>query len=161
MTEIITYRLSATGIWQYEFCRDGETVGSVASVVSLREPARIEGRDISWYSRFDMDTDVVPGVSRKVKDNYTGEEVYRIIWWKPGLYEVRMRQKSIQVEIRNGNYLFGVPMMPVTAMTERVIGESRLVRGLEAEKWFRTVFYDPLPDSSMMIILSFPALRFC
>ena len=79
MTEIITYRLSATGIWQYEFCRDGETVGSVASVVSLREPARIEGRDISWYSRFDMDTDVVPGVSRKVKDNYTGEAVYRIV----------------------------------------------------------------------------------
>ena len=144
MTEIITYRLSATGIWQYEFCRDGETVGSVASVVSLREPARIEGRDISWYSRFDMDTDVVPGVSRKVKDNYTGEEVYRIVWWKPDLYEVRTWQKSIQVEIRNGNYLFGVPMMPVTAMTERVSGESRLVRGLEAEKWFRTVFYDPL-----------------
>ena len=108
-----------------------------------------------------MDTDVVPGVSRKVKDNYTGEEVYRIVWWKPDLYEVRTWQKSIQVEIRNGNYLFGVPMMPVTAMTERVSGESRLVRGLEAEKWFRTVFYDPLPDHLMMMILSFPALRFC
>ena len=103
VTEIITYRLSATGIWHYEFCRDGETIGSVASVVSLRGPARIEGRDIAWYSRFDMDTDVVPGVSRKVKDNYTGEEVYRIVWWKPDLYEVRTRQKSIQVEIRNGN----------------------------------------------------------
>ena len=76
MTEIITYRLSATGVWQYEFCREGKTVGSVASVVSLREPARIEGTEISWYSRFDMDTEIVPGVSRKVKDNRTGEEVY-------------------------------------------------------------------------------------
>ena len=69
MTEIITYRLSATGIWQYEFCREEETVGSVASVVSVREPARIESREVSWYSRFDMDTDIIPGVSRKDQRN--------------------------------------------------------------------------------------------
>ena len=161
MTEIITYRLSATGIWQYEFCREEETVGSVASVVSVREPARIESREVSWYSRFDMDTDIIPGVSRKVKDNRTGEEVYRIVWWKPGLYEVRTRQKFVQVEIRNGSYLFGDPMMPVTAMTERAHGESRLVRGMEAEKWFRTVFYDPVSEPYMMMTLSFPAIRFC
>ena len=161
MTEIITYRLSATGVWQYEFCREGKTVGSVASVVSLREPARIEGTEISWYSRFDMDTEIVPGVSRKVKDNRTGEEVYRIVWWKPDLYEVRTKEKSLQVEIRNGSYLFGDPMMPVTALTERVYGESRLVRGMEAEKWFRTVFFDPVGEGYMMMALSFPALRFC
>ena len=160
MKKFITYCLAGVGVWHYEFCLNGKSFGNVVSRVSRSEPARIEGRDISWYSRFDMDTDVVPGVSRKVKDNYTGEEVYRIVWWKPDLYEVRTWQKSIQVEIRNGNYLFGVPMMPVTAMTERVSGESRLVRGLEAEKWFRTVFYDPLPDHLMMMILSFPALRF-
>ena len=161
MTEIITYRLSATGVWQYEFCREGKTVGSVASVVSLREPARIEGTEISWYSRFDMDTEIVPGVSRKVKDNRTGEEVYRIVWWKPDLYEVRTKEKSLQVEIRNGSYLFGDPMMPVTALTERVHGEGRLVRGLEAEQWFRTVFFDPVSEGYMMMALSFPALRFC
>ena len=161
MTEIITYRLSATGIWQYEFCLDGETVGSVASVVSLREPARIEGRDISWYSRFDMDTDVVPGVSRKVKDNYTGEEVYRIIWWKPDLYEVRMRQKSIQVEIRNGNYLFGIPMMPVTAMTER-IAEAEWIppKNVSVEPYFKTTFFEDVNEAYLMMVLSFPALRF-
>ena len=161
MTEIITYRLSATGIWQYEFCRDGETVGSVASVVSLREPARIEGPGISWYSRFDMDTEIVPGVSRKVKDNRTGEEVFRIIWWRPNLYEIRMREKSLQAEIRDGSYLFGDPMKPATALTERTRGEGRLVRGMEAERWFRTVFFDPVDERYMMTALSFPALHFC
>lgn len=161
MTEIITYRLSATGIWQYEFCREGETIGNVSSVISLREPARIDGPEISWYSRFDVDTDIVPGVSRKVKDNRTGEEVYRIVWWRPNLYEVRTRDKSIQAEIRNGSYLFGDPGMPVTAMTERMNGESRLVRGMEAEMWFRTLFFDPVGDGYMMMALSFPALRFC
>ena len=161
MTEIITYRLSATGIWQYEFCREGITIGNVASLVSLREPARIEGKDVSWYSRFDMDTDIVPGVSRKVKDNRTGEEVYRIVWWRPNLYEVRGKEKFLQVEIRDGSYLFGDPMMPVTALTERVQGEGRLVRGLEADRWFRTVFFDPMSEGYMMMVLSFPALRFC
>ena len=161
MTEIITYRLSATGIWQYEFCRERESFGSVASVVSPREPARIESRELSWYSRFDMDTEIVPGVSRRVKDNRTGEEVYRIVWWRPNLYEVRTREKSLQVEIRNGAYLFGQPGMPVTAMTERVQGDSLLVRGLPAEKWFRTVFFDPVGEGYMMMALSFPALRFC
>ena len=161
LTEIVTYRLAATGVWQYEFCLDGKTFGSVASVVSLQEPARIEGKNISWYSRFDMDTDVVPGISRKVKDNRTGEEVYRIIWWKPNLYEIRTREKSVQVEIHDGRYFFGTPLMPVTALTERTAGESRLVRGMEAERWFRTAFFEPASDIYMMMALSFPALRFC
>ena len=160
MTEIVTYRLSATGIWQYEFCRDGETIGSVVSIVSPREPVRIEGGKISWYSRFDLDMDIVPGISRKVKDNRTGEEVYRIVWWKPNLYEVRGREKSIQVEIHNGSYLFGDPLMPVTALTERTSGKSRLVRGQEAEKCFRSVFFEPVSDGYLMMALSFPALRF-
>ena len=47
MTELITYRLSATGIWQYEFCRNGEAIGNVSSVISPREPVRIEGPEIS------------------------------------------------------------------------------------------------------------------
>lgn len=161
MTEIVTYRLSATGVWQYEFWLDGEPVGSVASVVSLQEPARIEGRNISWYSRFDMDTDIVPGISRKVKDNRTGGEVYRIIWWRPDLYEIRAKERSVQVEIHDGSYFFGAPLMPVTALTERTAGDGRLVRGLEADRWFRTVLFEPVSDAYLMMALSFPALRFC
>ncbi len=160
-TGFITYRLSATGIWQYEFCLDGEKFGSVVSVVSPREPVRIEGPDIHWYSRFDIDLEIVPGISRRVKDNATGEEIYRIIWWRPDLYEVRTRETSVQVEIRNGSYLFGKPFMPVTAMTERTGGEPRTVNGLAAECLFRTTFFDPVSPAYKMMALSFPALRFC
>ena len=161
MNEIITYRLTATGIWRYEFCRDGEAVGSVASAGSPREPVRIEGPEISWYSRFDIDTELIPGVSRKIMDNRTGEEVYRIVWWRPNLYEVRTKEKSIQAEIRNGCYLFGTPMMPVTAMTERAEGGKKLVQGMEASMCFRTMFFDPVSEAYAMMALSFPALRFC
>ena len=161
MNEIITYHLSATGIWRYEFCRDGESIGHVASAGSPREPVRIEGPEISWYSRFDMDTEIVPGVSRKIMDDKTGGEVYRIVWWQPNLYEVRTREKSIQAEIRNGCYLFGAPFMPVTAMTERAEGGTRLVRGMDAPMHFRTRFFDPVSDAYVMMALTFPALRFC
>ena len=161
MNEIITDHLSATGIWRYEFCRDWESIGHVASAGSPREPVRIEGPEISWYSRFDMDTEIVPGVSRKIMDDKTGGEVYRIVWWRPNLYEIRMREKSLQAEIRDGSYLFGDPMKPATALTERTRGEGRLVRGMEAERWFRTVFFDPVDERYMMTALSFPALHFC
>ena len=124
MNEIITYHLSATGIWRYEFCRDGESIGHVASAGSPREPVRIEGP-------------------------------------QPNLYEVRTREKSIQAEIRNGCYLFGAPFMPVTAMTERAEGGTRLVRGMDAPMLFRTRFFDPVSDAYVMMALTFPALRFC
>ena len=161
MTEVITYRLSATGIWQYDYWKDGEKIGSAAFIVSPWEPARITGPEVDWYSRFDIDSELVPGVSRKVKDNRTGDEVYRIVYWRPGLYEVRTRERSIQVEIRDGNYLFGTPGMPVAALTERTQGEPKQIRGMDADRYFRTVFFDPATNGYMMMVLSFPALRFC
>ena len=83
MKKFITYRLAGVGVWHYEFCLNGEPFGSVDSRVSRTEPARIEGPGISWYSHFDMDRDIVPGVSRQVKDSRAGEEIYRIIRWQP------------------------------------------------------------------------------
>ena len=161
MKKFITYRLAGVGVWHYEFCLNGKSFGNVVSRVSRSEPARIEGSGISWYSHFDMDRDIVPGVSRKVKDSRTGEEVYRIIWWQPNLYEIRARNKFVLAEIRDGNYLFGEPGAPVAAMTERKAGAPRLVKGEEAEMRFRTFFFDPVDDAYRMMALSFPALRFC
>lgn len=161
MKEFITYRLSATGLWQYEFRLDGEEFGKAMLRVAPFEPVRIEGCEISWYSRFDLDTEIIPGVSRRVKDNKTGEEVFRIIWWRPGFYEIRTKDSQVLAEIRNGCYLFGQPGAPVTAMTERTKGEPIRIRGLEAEACFRTSFFDPVSPAYTMIALAFPALRFC
>ena len=51
--------------------------------------------------------------------------------------------------------------MPVTAMTERAEGGTRLVRGMDAPMLFRTRFFDPVSDAYVMMALTFPALRFC
>ena len=164
MKEIITYRLTATGVWGYEFYHPEQTlIGSVRSVVAPSAAVRIEGMELNWYSRFDIDTRIVPGTGRKVKDNLTGEEVYRIIYWQPGLYQVRSADdRSIQVEIRKDAYLFGKPLMPVTAMTER-ISEAEWIpmKNLEVSPCFRTTIYEEISDVYLMMVLSFPALRMC
>ena len=164
MREIITYRLSATGVWGYEFYHPDRTlIGSVSSVVAPSAAVRIEGGPIQWYSRFDIDTRIVPGTGRKVKDNRTGDEVYRIIYWQQGLYQVRSADdRSVQVEIRKDAYLFGKPMMPVTAMTERITEADWIpANHLEVRPYFRTTVYEEISEDYLMMVLSFPALRMC
>ena len=163
MTEIITYRLSGTGIWVYEFYDAGRNkIGSVGSEIAPSSPTRIDGRGVSWYSRYNLEQTIVPGTGRQVKDSSTGSEVYRVIYWRPGLYQVRSAGgQSVQVEVRDGKYLFGLPEEPVTAMTFR-IEEADWVPSyaLDVRPWFRTILYEDVNDAYLMMVLSFPALRF-
>ena len=162
MTEIITYRLSETGRWGYEFYDAGRNrFGSVKGVIAASSPVLIEGGDLVWYSQFGLDSMIVPGTSRQVKDNGTGLEVYRIVFWQPGKYEIRSPRASEYMEIRNGIYLFGKPLMPVTAMTERIT-EAEWVppKNSNVEPYFKTTFFENVNEAYMMMVLSFPALRF-
>ena len=163
MTEIMTYRLTGTGVWGYEFFDTARNqIGFVRNSLSRAEPVRIEGYGFSWYSRFGLGNTIVPGTSRRVKDSGTGQEVYRIVYWQPGLYQVRPPVgNSVQVEIREGDYLFGPPEMPATALTRR-ISEAEWVplKGLSIEPYFHTVFYEKVSPAYQLMALSFPALRF-
>lgn len=162
MTEIITYRLYETGRWGYEFYDAGRNrIGSVNAVIATSSPVLIEGPVLCWYSQFGIDSMIVPGTSRQVKDNRTGLEVYRIVFWQPGKYEVRSGEESVHAEIRNGIYLFGKPLMPVTAMTERITEAEWLPpKNMNVEPYFRTTFFENVNKAYMMMALSFPALRF-
>ena len=163
MREIWTYRLIGTGVWGYEFFDEGRNqIGFVRNGMSGSEPVRILGEGISWYSRFGLDNTIVPGTGRRVKDNRDGQEVYRIIFWRPGLYQVRPAVgNSVQVEIRDGAYLFGPPEMPATALTQRISeAEWTPPHSLEIEPYFHTTFYEDVNPAYRMMVLSFPAIRF-
>ena len=69
---------------------------------------------------------------------------------------------SVQVEIREGDYLFGKPETPVTAMSRRIQeADGRPgYRDLDVIPYFRTIFYEDVSEAYMMMALSFPALRF-
>lgn len=163
MTDIITYRLTGRGVWGYEFFDTEQSqIGFVRNGLSSSEPVLIEGEGINWYSIFGLDNTIVPGTGRRVKDNRNGAEIYRIIFWRPGLYEVRsVAGESVQVEVRDGAYLFGPPESPATALMQR-ISEAEWVpaSGYDVEPYFRTIFYEDVSPGFQMMVLSFPALRF-
>ncbi len=163
MTEIITYRLSATGVWGYEFYRERLMIGSVSAVVSPSAPVQIESANCRWYSRFDMDTTVVPGIGRRIMDNRNGQELFRLVYWNRGLYQAKNQSRqSINIEIRNGSYLFGEEGMPVIAMTERMNSPELWVPryDVDEEAYFKTVFFEEVSEAFALMVLSFPALRF-
>ena len=165
MTEIISYRLSATGVWGYSYYLDRTPVGTTGCEIGRVSTVRIAGENVEWFSQFSIDTDVFPGVSRKVRDQYTGEELYRIIYWQPGFYMISARMENgewtMSVEERNGAYWFCRRGMPVAAVTERLAeAEWSPKSGMRIEPAFRTTFYE-LEDNPgfRMMVLSFPALR--
>ncbi len=162
---VYTYRISATGVWQYGFYENQQLIGQVSSLVGPNATTRIEAEGLSWYSRFEMDTTVIPGISRRVKDNKTGQEVYRLIYWRAGYYEFAADQPqgkwTMFAEHRGGSYLFGTQGQPVTAMTERIdSAEWRPVSSMTVEPYFRTTFYEEASLPLKMLVLSFPAMRF-
>lgn len=163
MKEITTYRLSGTGVWVYEFFDTRRNrIGSVGSEIAPSAPTRISGEGISWYSRFNLDNTIVPGTGRQVKDSRTGAEVYKVIYWRPGLYQIRYTNDiSLQVEIREGRFLFGNPDEQVAAMTLRIDDAAwKPAYALDVRPWFRTIVYRETDPEMLMTLLSFPALRF-
>ncbi len=159
MEPIISCRLTDTGIWSYQFWSGREYAGKVSSVLSsLSSTARIEAGPFSWYSTFHVDTQVFPGVSRKVMDDRTGLEIFRIIFCEPGFYRLMGPERSLLVECRDGAYLFGNPGQPVLALTERISEWPWVPAG---EPYFRTTVYEEDVRAELLTgMLAFPALRF-
>ena len=160
MKQIVAFRLTATGVWGYRFYYGDQLIGTISSLVGPTSTVRVEAPGIAWYSTFHMDNTIVPGISRRVKDNRNGEDVYRIIYCQPEFYRMMKDGESLLVERRNGAYLFGKQGMPVLAMTERT--ESwPWMPGPGYEPYLLTTLYeDNVTDRLLMAILSFPALRF-
>ena len=89
--------------------------------------------------------------------------MYRIIYWQPALYQVRSEVgNSAQVEIRDGSYLFAPPEMTAVALTERITEAEWLPPvGDNVEPYFHTAVYeDDVSPAFLMMVLSFPELRF-
>ena len=166
MLEIISYRLSATGVWGYAYYRGKERIGETVCQIGQSGTVRIMGEDdIVWYSPFRLATDIVPGISRRIRDNRTEEELFRIIFWRPGLYELSARTEagdwSMTVEERDDKYYFIQNGMPVSAVTERLYEADWIPpTGEQIGPAFRTTFYEREDSPGfLMMVLSFPALK--
>ena len=159
MDSIISFRLTNTGAWGYRFFEGRQHLGSVSCVLMPNATVRIEAPGISWYSSFNMDNTIVPGISRRVKENSTGEEAFRIVYCQPGFYRMIRGESNILVERREGAYLFGNQGMPVTAMMERI--EEWSWKPPDADPYFVTKFFEEnITREFVFAVLAFPTLRF-
>ena len=158
MEPIITYRTTDTGIWSYHFYAGRQIIGKALCRLSLSSLVRIETGAVSWYSPFHIDTQVFPGVSRKVMDDRTGQEVFRIVFCEPGFYRMLDGEKTLLVECRGEAYLFGNPGKPALAATERIREWPWAPAG---EPFFRTTVYEEnIPAELLTAMLAMPAVRF-
>ena len=158
MDPIITYRQTDTGIWSYHFYAGQESLGKASCSISLVSTVRVEMEPVAWYSTFHADTMIFPGVSRKVMDDQSSREVFRIVFCEPGYYRLMDREKSLLVECRENAYLFGNPGLPVLALMERITEWQWVPAG---EPFFRTTVYEEnVPEELLAAMLAFPALRF-
>lgn len=156
MEPIITYRQTETGVWSYHFYSGRKMIGKATCAFSLSSMVRIESADVFWYSTFHMDTEIFLGVSRKVMDNLSGQEAYRVIFSSPGFYRMIGGEMNLLVECRENAYLFGNPGEPVLAMTERIREWSWVPAG---EPVFRTTIYEDVPEELVLAMAAFPAVR--
>ena len=165
MSDIISYRFSASGVFGYSYYQGRLFVGETRCRIGRDTTVIITGEDIAWYSPFSLAIDIVPGVSRRINDNRTSEELYRVIFWRPGLYEFAARTESgiwsMTVEERNNMFLFGQQGMPVAAISERIEDTEWLPpTGMQIEPAFRTAFFEQQNNPGFrMMVLSFPALK--
>ncbi len=165
MLKVVSYRFSISGEWGYSYYAGTTPLGGTNCQAGTASMVRIIGDDLVWYSRFGVDTELVPGISRRINDNMSGKEVYRLIFWNRNLFEVAAETEgghvSLNVEERNGMYLFGEPGMPVAAITERIT-EAEWVpeSGIRMEPVFLTTFFEGAASEGFrMMVLSFPALK--
>lgn len=154
----VTYRQTDTGVWSYHCYAGRQQLGKISCAISMLSTVEIGLGNISWYSTFHMDTQVVPGISRKVMDNRTGLEVFRVIYCEPGFYRIMGEKLNLLVEYRDNAYLFGNPGQPVLAATERIREWPWVPVG---EPFFQTKIYEERLDAELLsAMLAFPALRF-
>ena len=155
---VIAYRVTDTGVWSYHFYLGRQPVGKISCVLSMLSTVRIGTGAVSWYSTFHMDTQVAPGVSRKVMDDRSGLEVFRVVYCEPGFYRIMGGQLNLLVECRDNAYLFGNPGQPVLALTERIREWPWVPAG---EPFFQTTVYEEDTSPELLAaMLAFPALRF-
>lgn len=156
------YRYCATGIWGYDFYREQEKLCTVSGLVIPSPPVRICGFEREWYSEFDEESTIVPGLTRYVFDSKTSREVARIIYKNAGKYEVLISQNHINVYIVEDEYGF-YRNGHIIASIKRIHENNNLIPPMsdfDIEPYFSIFLAKQIELEIIMVILAFPMLQF-
>ena len=156
---LIGYRIDITGWFGYKFYQNGSSICTVSSIVAPSVPVMIHSDGIAWESNFVQST-IVPGLSRSINDARHGKQIARIVYERPGEYEI---DASIKVRCTPGEYTFYKDSR-VIATIKKVDDKSMYPRLPDTiydfEPYFEVTTNNEIPTQLLMVILAFPMLQF-
>ena len=164
---IIGRRFSVTGVFGYEFIDDaGETV-SVSSVVVPSAPVMIYGYGRQWKSDYDQKSTIIPGRTRRVVDQKTQCVVGVIKYIDDGIYTIN---DGVTVRCYEKEYRFYAGETEDRLIA--VLGKGSVrgaVGGIPIDDGndehsnldiYVSCIAEDIPYDTVLLILSFPMLRF-
>lgn len=86
--KITGYHYTATGVCGYAFYSDKNKICDVSSLMVPDFPVGFLNEEISWESTYDIDSTIVPGLTRYIHDKSTGKNVAGIVYPDSGLFEL-------------------------------------------------------------------------
>lgn len=160
------YRFYATGVFGYTFYENDEKICSISSYVVFSPPATIIGFSREWVSDFEEKKEVKPGTERKIIDKSDGKTVSGIVYLEKDKYQIG---ESIIVRCEHGQYIFyndGKVVAKIKRIdnTDEIANRRQIPADLydryECEPYFEVLTDEAISKENLMLILSFPMLRF-
>ena len=159
MERIIGYQYSETGATGYYFYKDKKLLCKITT--GLFFPVWITGMGREWESNYDFNNTILPGVSRKIKDSASGETIAKITYVSAGRYRIG---DLIDVDCRDGNETFLKDGNAIATIGRLSGGEEDIwipeEEWKEFEPYFDLEISDDVDESLLLLIASFPMLKF-
>lgn len=159
------YRYSATGVFGYEFYQNKSKICTQSGTVMPSSLVRITGFGREWYSEFDMESTIVPGLARHIVYAGTNERVYKIVFRESGKFDIFIGNECIHVCIADDSYAFiynenQIATISSVGKTENLQECMPTSIQYEIDSYFDVECAQGIREDILLAILSFPILRF-
>ncbi|MBR3787220.1 MAG: hypothetical protein IKJ85_02405 [Firmicutes bacterium] len=141
-------KLDLTGVAEVEIFLEDTKICDITSMIIPSFPVNIAGFGYNLVSEFDIDSTLIPGLTRVVIDEDLGEVAFKIVYIKQGVFDINVEGRSIIVMIDENKYTFFSEGI-VLAIGNKV-NDAEFDMNVEND----------LSQKMKLAILSFPMLRF-
>lgn len=141
-------KIDDTGAFGFEIYCDNNQVCYISSLVIPSFPVTIKGFGYNLVSEFDIDSTLIPGLTRFVVHEDSCDVAFKIVYIDQGVFDINIEGKSIVVMIDENKYTF---------FSEGII----LATGnIDNDSGFNMIIGSDLHQKIKLAIISFPMLRF-
>ena len=164
----IVYRLCATGVFEYVGYDDVSQICSISSIVAPNVPVFIAGRGFRYVSSFDINTTLVPGITRRSILTEPGNQIAGVLRWDGnGEYTLIFNHVQYHILGDSQKYILKSENGAVLLELRRISHDTPIPDHVLAQNsWyditpmFELCTYASLPDVLISIFTALPMLEF-